>query len=396
MNLEIRLACTASEPDPQANGPGSMRRLPDQDIVIIGAGLVGAAIAWGLARSGQRPMLLDGEDLSLRASRANFALVWVQGKGIGAPHYARWTMRSARLWPEFAAALRDSSGVDVALRQKGAFTFALSQAELDRTNDEVLTVARELGGDAPEHVLLDHAETARMVPAIGRDVVGSVYSPMDGDVNSLRLLHALHAGMINLGASYEPRCEIDEIHPQSGGFFLKGAWGEVFSRRIVLTAGVGNSRLAAMVGIHAPSVHSKGQILVTEKCQPFFPYSAATLRQTDEGGVMIGDSQETETESIATNQDISAVLADRAMRTFPCLSDINVIRSWAGFRVKTPDGLPIYEQSSAYPGAYVAMCHSGVTLAANHALVVAGEIAAQLQVLAGDTFSGRRFHVSEN
>ncbi len=373
-----------------------MRRLPDQDIVIIGAGLVGAALAWGLAHAGERPLLLDGDDLSLRASRANFALIWVQGKGLGAPHYARWTMRSTRLWPEFAAALKETSGVDVALKQNGGFTFALSEAELERTHEDVVAVARELGDDATEHTLLDHAETAKLVPAIGRDVVGSVYSPMDGDVNSLRLLRALHTGMINLGAAYEPHCEIDEITPRSGGFQLKGAWGEVFAKRIVLTAGVGNSRLAAMVGIHAPSVRSKGQILVTEKCRPFFPYTSATLRQADEGGVMIGDSQETHTDSIATNQDISAVLADRAIRTFPCLSGVNVLRSWAGFRVKTPDGFPIYEQSTAHPGAYVAMCHSGVTLAAIHALVVAGEIATQQAVLAGNTFPGRRFHVSQN
>lgn len=373
-----------------------MRRLPDQDIVIIGAGLVGAALAWGLARAGERPLLLDGEDLSLRASRANFALIWIQGKGLGAPHYARWSMRSARLWREFASALSETSGVDVALKQRGGFTFALSETELERIHEEVETVAGELGEDAPEHTLLDHAQTAKMVPAIGRDVVGSIFSPMDGDVNSLRLLRALHTGMINLGARYEPHCEVDEIDPRPGGFLMKGARGEVFAKRIVLAAGVGNSRLATMVGIHAPSVRSKGQILVTEKCQPFFPYTSATLRQADEGGVMIGDSQETGTDSIGTNQDISAVLADRAIRTFPCLGGVNVLRSWAGFRVKTPDGLPIYEQSAAHPGAYVAMCHSGVTLAAVHALVVAGEIATQQTALAGNTFPGRRFHVPQN
>lgn len=80
-----------------------------------------------------------------------------------------------------------------------------------------MTVARELGDDATEHTLLDHAETAKLVPAIGRNVVGSVYSPMDGDVNSLRLLRALHTGMINLGAAYEPHCEIDEITPDRAG-----------------------------------------------------------------------------------------------------------------------------------------------------------------------------------
>lgn len=373
-----------------------MRRLPDQDLVIIGAGLVGSALAWGLARSGQRSLLLDAEDLSLRASRANFALIWVQGKGPGAPHYARWTMKAAQLWPQFAAELKETSGIDVALRQRGAFTFALTETELENAKTVTETVARELGTDAAIHSLLNHSETAQMVPAIGRTVVGSVFSPLDGDVNSLRLFRALHTGMVNLGAIYEPHSEVTEIIPQSNGFLIKGAWGEVFSQRTILAAGTGNSRLAQMVGVDAPTTRSKGQVLVTEKCAPFFPYTSATLRQTDEGGVMIGDSEETHTDSITTNQDISTVLADRAIRTFPCLGRVHVIRSWAGFRVKTPDGLPIYQQSEKYPGAYIAMCHSGVTLAANHALIIADQIANQQCTLADHAFSAGRFHVPTN
>lgn len=211
---------------------------------------------------------------------------------------------------------------------------------------------------------------------------------MDGDVNSLRLFRALHIGLIKLGAGYEPHCEVASITPQGCGFLLSGAWG------VILAAGNGNAELAESVGLEAPVLRSKGQILVTEKCAPFFPYTAATLRQADEGGVMIGDSQETHTNRIATNQDISAVLANRAVRTFPHLTKVNVIRSWAGFRVKTPDGLPIYEQSESHPGAYAVMCHSGVMLAANHALIVAQEIATDVKQLAGNVFSGRRFHVS--
>ena len=373
-----------------------MRRLPDQKIVVIGAGLVGAATAWGLARSGLRPMVLDGEDLSLRASRANFALIWVQGKGVGAPHYARWTMQSARLWPSFAEELLAVSGIDVALRQRGAFTFCLSEYELELFTSEVDTIARELGGDAPEHVLLDNAQTAKLVPQIGRSVLGSIFSPLDGDVNSLRLFQALHQGMAKLGVDYQPHSQVTAIRPQQGGFLLSGGWGEVFAERIILAAGVENTRLAGMIGLNAPTVRSKGQILVTEKCAPFFPYTSSTLRQTDEGGVMIGDSQEANNGSITTDQDISAVLADKAIRTFPCLAGVNVVRSWAGFRVKTPDGLPIYEQSATHPGAYVVMCHSGVTLAAIHALEIATQIAADAKQLAGNAFPGQRFHVSEN
>lgn len=373
-----------------------MRRISDQDLVIIGAGLVGSALAWGLARLGQRPLLLDGEDLSHRASRANFALIWVQGKGLGAPHYARWTMKAAQLWPRFAAELKETSGIDVALRQRGAFTFALTENEFENAKADTETVARELGNDDAAHSLLNHSQTAKMVPAIGNAVVGSIYSPLDGDVNSLRLFRALHVGMVNLGAIYEPHCDVTKIIPQSTGFLLKGLWGEVYAQRVILAAGTGNSRLAQMVGIDAPTTRSKGQILVTEKCAPFFPYTSATLRQADEGGVMIGDSQETHTNSITTNQDISVVLADRAIQTFPCLGSVNVIRSWAGFRVKTPDGLPIYQQSEKYPGAYVAMCHSGVTLAANHALIIADQIAAHRGHLADHAFSAGRFNVQTN
>src|SRR6186997_372382 len=56
------------------------------DIAIVGGGLVGAAIAWGAA-SGRRVALLDEGDIALRAARGNFALVWVQGKGLGMPQY---------------------------------------------------------------------------------------------------------------------------------------------------------------------------------------------------------------------------------------------------------------------------------------------------------------------
>ncbi|KQV40827.1 MULTISPECIES: FAD-dependent oxidoreductase [unclassified Rhizobium] len=373
-----------------------MQTLPDQEIVVVGGGLVGAAVAWGLARKGLRPLVLDGEDLAHRASRANFALVWVQGKGLGAPHYARWTIGSAKLWPSFSEELKETSGIDVALRQRGGFTFALSESEMGMWSGEVRSVAAALGEDAPEHVLLDHAGTARMVPAIGKDVVGSIYSPIDGDVNSLRLFRALHAGMVNLGASYRAHSDVTEILPKAGGFLLKGAWGDVFAGRVVLAAGNGNARLAPMVGLSAPTLQSKGQILVTEKCEPFFPYTSTTLRQADEGGVMIGDSQEADTSSIATSQDISSVLASRAVRTFPQLANVNVLRSWAGFRVKTLDGLPIYEASPDHPGAYVVMCHSGVTLAANHALRIADAIAGRAATLADARFSSRRFHVSQH
>jgi len=93
---------------------------------------------------------------------------------------------------------------------------------------------------------------------------------------------------------------------------------------------------------------------------------------------------------------VLSVLADRAVRTFPQLGQLNVVRTWAALRVMTRDGFPIYEQSTSEPGAFVATCHSGVTLAANHALVVAPAIArGELPAETFEVFSSRRFDVLE-
>ena len=63
----------------------------EYDVAVVGGGLVGVATAWGLAREGQRVVVLDEGDRAVRASRGNFALVWVQSKGLGLAPYAGWT-----------------------------------------------------------------------------------------------------------------------------------------------------------------------------------------------------------------------------------------------------------------------------------------------------------------
>lgn len=373
-----------------------MAVLEECEMVVVGGGLVGAALAWGLARSGTKAVVLDGEDLDLRASRANFALIWVQGKGLGAPHYALWSKTSAELWPEFAHVLAGDSGIDVALSQRGGFSFALSAEELRDWRIELEAIARETAGAAGAYEVLDPQALRARLPQIGRDVVGAIYSPTDGHVNSLRLLRALHAAMIHRGVDYRAHHRVTRVEPINDGFRITGEWGSLRARRIILAAGVDNERLAPMIGLRAPLKRSKGQILVTEKCAPFFNFASTTIRQANEGGVMIGDSEESTTSAIAADQDISAVLASRAIRVFPTLADVNVVRSWTGFRVKTHDGLPIYEQSASHPGAFIAICHSGVTLAANHALVVAPQILAGALSGALSPFHSRRFDAAQN
>lgn len=148
-----------------------------------------------------------------------------------------------------------------------------------------------------------------------------------------------------------------------------------------------------MVGLSAPVRPERGHVIVTEKTAPFLKFPVGYIRQTDEGGVMIGDSFEDAGFDTTVRPGVTSTIAERAVRVFPLLGKLNVVRTWAALRVLSPDGFPIYEQSVTMPGAFVATCHSGVTLAANHALALAPHIAAGKLPEEFDVFSARRFDV---
>lgn len=346
----------------------------DSDVAVIGGGVVGLSVAYGLAGRGLKVTLLDEGDVAYRASRGNFALVWVQGKGIDLPDYARWTLRSARAWRGFADDLAGESGLDLQRSQPGGLMACLNEDELDaRVRD--LRRLHNAAPDCAEVETLDHAAMRELLPQVGPDVVGGTYCRHDGHVNSLRLFRALHMTVQRRGVSYRPNAAVDSIVPAAGGFRLITQAGEVRAGKVVLAAGLANARLAPMVGLHAPVRPQRGQVMVTEKLAPFLRHPLGTIRQTDEGGVMIGDSKEEVGLDDGNDAGVLGKIAARAVKVLPMLARAQLVRSWGALRVMSPDGYPVYDRSVAYPGAYVVTCHSGVTLAAIHADVIAGAIA---------------------
>jgi glycine/D-amino acid oxidase-like deaminating enzyme len=366
---------------------------PEPDVAVIGGGLVGAAIAWGLARLGERVAVLDEGDVAYRASRGNFALVWVQSKGLGMAPYAAWTKRSSDGWAGLAEALRGETGLDVAFRRPGGLHLCLSEAELAARHGFLMRLHNQPDMVPYPHEMLDRRALEAMLPEIGPEVAGASYCPLDGQCNSLRLLRALHTGLQRHGAAYLASHMVDDIAYEGGGFRIATRSGTVRAGKLVLAAGNGNPALARKVGLDVPVRPQRGQVIATERVAPFLEHPITTIRQTDEGSVLIGDSVEEAGFDDAVGLGVVSTMADRAVRMLPRLGRLNVVRTWAALRVMTRDGFPIYDQSETCPGAYVATCHSGVTLAANHALVLPAMLrgAALPQELA--PFSARRFDV---
>jgi glycine/D-amino acid oxidase-like deaminating enzyme len=148
-----------------------------------------------------------------------------------------------------------------------------------------------------------------------------------------------------------------------------------------------------MVGLEAPVKPVRGQILVTERVQPFLRYPSLHVRQTGEGVVQIGDSKEDVGLDDGTTLAQLARISERAMRCFPLLKHVNIVRTWGALRVMSPDGFPIYQASTACPGAFVVTCHSGVTLASQHAGPLADWIRGGTEPADISSFKAERFHV---
>lgn len=368
------------------------------NIAVIGGGLVGMAVAYGLLRQGAKVAVLDEGDVAFRASRGNFALIWVQGKGGGLPPYTLWTRRSAALWPEFARELEEFSSIHIHLQQPGGFNLLLDEGALERRVAMLKKIDDACRGlpdfpAGPSFSIVRANELRRYFPEVGPQVVGATFNSMDGHVNSLLFLRALHVAFEKLGGRYLPGRKASRIVPGSAGFVVETPAGPVHAERVVLAAGIDNGRLGEMVGLNVPVRPQRGQVLITERMQPFMDYPIQMLRQTDEGGLQIGDSVEEAGHDLSVRPGVLSVMAQRAVAFFPHLANVRVVRSWSALRVMTKDGYPVYDQSRTHPGAFVCTCHSGVTLGAVHALLAAPAIFSGGFNERFAPFSTRRFDV---
>ncbi|WP_250482401.1 FAD-dependent oxidoreductase [Caballeronia sp. GACF5] len=370
----------------------------EYDVIVVGAGMVGAAIGYGLAGGNSKLLMVDGADTDFRAAKANFGLVWVQGKGLKDPSYRQLTIAAARAWPEFAKGLQAESGINLAYEQNGGLVFCLGEGEFSARTALVNEWNSQTPDCAPLVHMLDRTELRRRFPSmrLGDGVVGASFGELDGQVNPLRLLSALQTAYLRRGGRMRCGQAVTGIQAlREGGFEVTAGSFQARGERVVIAAGLGSAVLGPMVGLDVPVRPQRGQLLVTERLAPLLPLANSGLRQNIEGTIMIGATSEDAGYDLATTTVAAAGLARRAVRILPDLANAKVVRQWSCLRVMTPDGSPVYATSVSHPGAEIAVCHSGVTLASFHAGAYAKAVACGSLPGALEPFHHERFNVQE-
>lgn len=339
----------------------------DFDVIVIGGGVTGAALGYGLARKGCKVAVVDATPVVDRASRSNMGLVWCQSKALGYPSYARWGFASARGFEALSEELLEASGIDIQYIASGGLIPCLGEEEYSLRSQYIEDLRREAGGDYPG-AMINRRELEGLLPKIrfGKRVVGAAWCPADGYLEPLRLVFALRQGLVNLGGTFMPDCRVTAIKSASEGYQLETNRGAIACERLILAGGLSNRQLAGAFHLKVPITPDRGQVLLTERVDDILPIPMLGITRTPGGTIMVGFMHENVGTDIGIVPESLAQEGRWALSVWPGLGDLRIIRSWSCLRVMPVDGLPIYAAIPGHPKAFVINAHSAVTLAAIH------------------------------
>ncbi|MEI5103466.1 FAD-dependent oxidoreductase [Streptomyces sp. PmtG] len=345
----------------------SMRNSPD--VIVVGAGVVGAACAYYAARAGLDVTVIDRGPVAGGTTGAGEGNLLVSDKAPGPE--LELALLSTRLWRELAEALpprieyETKGGLVVASDARGLAAlrdFAARQTRAGVTADEV-------PGD----------RLGALEPHLAPGLAGGFHYPQDAQVQpALAAAALLRAGgervRLRLGE------EVTGVLTDAGGRVrgVRTHAGELRAPHVVNAAGTWGGDLARLAGVALPVLPRRGFVLVTEPLPRVVRrkvYAAdyvsdvasdsaalqtsAVVEGTPAGPVLIGASRERVGFDRSLSVSALSRLAAQAVRLFPVLATVRATRTYAGFRPYLPDHLPAIGPDPRVPGLLHACGHEG-------------------------------------
>ena len=369
-----------------------MKHERGETIVIVGAGLIGLAIALELAERGASVRVIEAREPARAASWAGAGMLAPYTESSTSAEFDAFCADSLARYPAFAARLRERAGVDPYLRLDGILEVAFDRPAEERLRAGV--AARRARGLSAR--FLERDEARSLEPVLGAATRGASLCDDEGHVDNRRLGRALVAACGALGVRIEAGAgEVALEADERRILGVRGPEGFVPAVAVVNAAGAWAAGLAG-VPAHArvEVVPVKGQMLALAMPKGLVRRAlwvpGAYVVPRDDGRLLIGATVEAAGHDTRVTAQGMRTLLDAALGALPALRDLTVAETWAGLRPGTPDGLP-YIGETALAGYYVAAGHfrNGILLAPATAALVADVLEGKPGIAA---FSPRRVH----
>jgi thiazole synthase len=355
-----------------------------RDIVIIGGGIMGLAIAVDLKLRGAKVTVLS-RDRNEAASFAAAGMLAPMAENISSQPMLDLCLKSRWLYPEWIRKLEELTGIDTGYWTCGILAPVFEQPEIKKKADN-------------QAVWLDRASIELYQPGLGQEVVGGWWYPEDAQVDNCQLVKALVQAAHNLGVEIKEGVTVKGIQQRQGKVdSLLTSAGEIYGNCYVLATGAWAHQL-----LPVPVRPVKGQMLSLrmprEAHQPlplekvlFGPNTYLVPRQ--DGRLIIGATvEEVGWTSHNTPQGIQNLLG-KATKLYPAIANWQIEEFWWGFRPATPDELPILGYSPC-ENLLLATGHyrNGILLAPVTASLLADLILEEKSTPLLSHFSWQRFY----
>jgi glycine oxidase len=334
-------------------------------IIVVGAGVIGCATAYELARAGCAVTVIDralpGAEASGAAAGMLSALV-----DSSVPEFRDLAIASWRLYPEVVRELRDRTGIDVEHVTRGTI-YALQTAQDVRevAQRAEWALGSELGIEA-----WDRAEVRSREPALSTKVSGAMFVRGDHWLNNQRLVAAYAAAAVNDGVTLVTGRGVSRILVEDG--YARGVVVEdevLDGDAVVVAAGAWTAALCASFGARLPVEPRRGQMVALAHVPPLLSHAIhgedVYLVPRPSGELLIGATVERVGFQRALTAEGIAGLLGAAIELVPAIGGLPIARTWYGFRPWAPDGLPILGPWPNIAGLWVATAHyrNGILLA---------------------------------
>ncbi len=341
---------------------------PAWDVVVVGAGIIGCAVARELAVRGAKTIVLEARTVGAGATQASAGVLapYIEAPSDGPLHAL--TVRSLLLYDEFISSVGRESSIPIEYRRCGTLEVAHDQ----KAAEHLKALAAWVGSKNVDARWLDSSEVSRVEPALAA-TCGGLLVASHGYVNAASLTNALADAARSHGAEVHTGCRVESIEDHGDSASVTGGRAMYRARNVVVAAGSWSAdiaREAAVAPVRGQLVRVRWEgppiqrILWSEHCY-LVPWIDGTL--------LVGAT----VEQVGFDERVTVggvkTLLDAASAVLPGITDATFVGVRVGLRPATTSGLPIIRRSDRHPAVVYATGHfrNGILLAPVTAKLVA-------------------------
>jgi glycine/D-amino acid oxidase-like deaminating enzyme len=334
-------------------------------VIVIGAGIIGASLAYFLAKAGAEVLVLDELDAAGGVATPN-SWAWINASWGNPPAYVNLRMRAMAEW-------RGLAQVDDQLKVNwcGGLLWDLPEDQLRN----YVTDRNAVGYNVE---LVDGVNTAKIEPRLKKVPTLAAYSSAEGAIEPVAATIGFRRAALSLGAQFAQGVKVDDFAVSDGKITGVRAGGKLHvADETVIAAGAQTAQLLAKIEITLNLNVPPGLLVHSEPCEKLLNGLIMApelhMRQTAEGRLVAGSDfgGAQPGDDPASTAD---VLFSKMKDTLHGAENLKMDFFTLGYRPTPADGIPALGRPSGRGGLYVCVTHSGVTLAPALGMLCADEI----------------------